>query len=116
MKMAQDVINMPHVKQYKLSVKRILHFMSQMTLESGTIFTVQLAEDVYILFLFSVYILFKKRFKDVQFVLYVLMKSIFKLTMFAKLCTIERKILSLSSLSIIGLNGKVNLFLKENLI
>jgi hypothetical protein len=39
-KMSQDVINMPHVKQYKLSVKYILHFMSQMTLESGTIFTV----------------------------------------------------------------------------
>jgi hypothetical protein len=39
-KMAQDVINMPHMKQYKMSVKRILHFMSQMTLESGTIFTV----------------------------------------------------------------------------
>jgi hypothetical protein len=31
---------MPHVKQYKSSVKRILHFMSQMTLESETIFTV----------------------------------------------------------------------------
>jgi hypothetical protein len=27
---------MLEVKQYKLSVKRILHFMSQMTLESGT--------------------------------------------------------------------------------
>jgi hypothetical protein len=39
-KMAQDVINMPQVKQYKLSVKRVLSFMSQMTLESGTIFTV----------------------------------------------------------------------------
>jgi uncharacterized protein YoaH (UPF0181 family) len=38
--MAQDVINMTHVKQYKASVKRILDFMSQMTLESGTIFTV----------------------------------------------------------------------------
>jgi hypothetical protein len=35
-KMAQEVINMPHLKQYKSSVKRILHFMSQMTLESGT--------------------------------------------------------------------------------
>jgi hypothetical protein len=41
-KMAQDVINMPHVKQYKMSVKRILHFISQMALESGTIFTVTL--------------------------------------------------------------------------
>jgi hypothetical protein len=39
-KMAQDEINMPHVKQYKLSVKHIPHFMSQMALESGTIFTV----------------------------------------------------------------------------
>jgi hypothetical protein len=39
-KMAQDVINMPHVKQYNTSVKRILHFMSQMTLDNGTIFTV----------------------------------------------------------------------------
>jgi hypothetical protein len=39
-KMEQDVINMPHVKQYKSSVKRILHFMSQITLESRTIFTV----------------------------------------------------------------------------
>jgi hypothetical protein len=39
-KTAQDVINMPQLKQYKTSVKRILHFMSQMTLESGTIFTV----------------------------------------------------------------------------
>jgi hypothetical protein len=39
-KIAQDVINMSQVKQYKLSVKRILHFMSQMSLESGTIFTV----------------------------------------------------------------------------
>jgi hypothetical protein len=39
-KMAQDVINMPHVKQYESGVKRILHFMSQVTLESGTIFTV----------------------------------------------------------------------------
>jgi hypothetical protein len=27
---------MLQVKQYKMSVKRILHFMSQMTLESGT--------------------------------------------------------------------------------
>jgi hypothetical protein len=36
-KMAQDVINIPHVKQS--SVKCILHFMSQMTIESGTIFT-----------------------------------------------------------------------------
>jgi hypothetical protein len=40
-KMAQDVINMSHVKQYKLSVKHFLHFMSQMTLESWTIFTVK---------------------------------------------------------------------------
>jgi hypothetical protein len=40
--MAQDVINMPRVKQNKSSVKRILHFMSQMTLESGTIFTVHM--------------------------------------------------------------------------
>jgi hypothetical protein len=40
--MAQDVINMPQVKQNKLSDKRIgiLNFMSQMALESGTIFTV----------------------------------------------------------------------------
>jgi hypothetical protein len=38
--MAQDVINMPQVKQYMFSVKHIQHFMSQMTLESGTIFTV----------------------------------------------------------------------------
>jgi hypothetical protein len=36
-KMAQDVINMPHVNQYKSSVKRILHFISQMTIETGTI-------------------------------------------------------------------------------
>jgi hypothetical protein len=39
-KMAKDVTNMPHVKQYKSSVKRILHFMSQITFESGTTFTV----------------------------------------------------------------------------
>jgi hypothetical protein len=39
-KMAQDVIYMPHVKQYKLGVKHIPDFMSQMTLESGTLFTV----------------------------------------------------------------------------
>jgi hypothetical protein len=39
-KMAQDVINMPHIKEYKSSMKRIIHFMSQMTLESVTIFTV----------------------------------------------------------------------------
>jgi hypothetical protein len=38
-KMALDVINMPQVKQYKSSVKCILHFKSQMTLESGTILT-----------------------------------------------------------------------------
>jgi hypothetical protein len=43
--MAQDVINMPHVKQYKLNVKHILHFMSQMTLESGTTFTEILTAD-----------------------------------------------------------------------
>jgi hypothetical protein len=39
--MTQDVINMPHVKQYKTTMKRILPFMSQMTLESRTIFTVR---------------------------------------------------------------------------
>jgi hypothetical protein len=33
---------MPQVKQYKLSVKRFLHFMSQMILESRTMFTVLL--------------------------------------------------------------------------
>jgi hypothetical protein len=45
--MAQDVINMPQVKQCKLSVKRILHFMGQMTLESGSIFTVHIEKTVY---------------------------------------------------------------------
>jgi hypothetical protein len=39
--MAQDVINLLQVEQYKLSVNRIPHFISQMTLESGTIFTVR---------------------------------------------------------------------------
>jgi hypothetical protein len=33
--MAQDVINMHHMKQYKLSVKHIPNFISQMNLSSG---------------------------------------------------------------------------------
>jgi hypothetical protein len=45
-KVAKDVINMPHEKQYKSSVNCILHFMSQMTLEFGTIFTVQIAGNL----------------------------------------------------------------------
>jgi hypothetical protein len=39
-KMAQDVINMPYMQQYKLIVKHTLHFMIQMTLEYRAIFTV----------------------------------------------------------------------------
>jgi hypothetical protein len=46
-KMPQDLINMPHVKQYRSGVKRILHFMSQMTLEAGTIFKVHSTSRVY---------------------------------------------------------------------
>jgi hypothetical protein len=34
--LTHERLNMLQVKQYKLSVKRILHFMSQMTLKSVT--------------------------------------------------------------------------------
>jgi hypothetical protein len=43
--MVQYVINMPQVKQNKLSVKRILHFMFKTTLESGAIFKVNSVID-----------------------------------------------------------------------